>query len=138
MNRTKLHDILLFMLAYALLLIAAAVCLAAVLEFRSTVNVLWVVTGRSRWTLGLADQLSLLLGGLVAFIYIVFLETYYRRGVAPRAKAEHKPETRHMAQWLADAGLDVLLRRFAWTVAIPAAILIVSFALRPVAFNLLR
>lgn len=139
MNR-KLHDVLLYMLAYVLLLITTAVCVAAVLELRSTVNVLWVVTGHSRYTLGLADQFSLLLGGLVAFAYIVFLETYYRASVTQRGDKDlrfGRPRGR-VAQWLMDAGLDVLLRRFAWTVAIPAGVLIVSLVLRPMAFGLVR
>ncbi len=139
MTRTTLHDVLLYLLAYALVLVTAAVSLVAVLEFRSTLNVLWAVMGRSRYTLGLADQLALLVGGLAAFIYIVFLETYYRHGVAqPAGKAVRKPETERVAQGWVDAGLDVLLRRFAWTVAIPAGVLIASLALRPVLFSFLR
>jgi hypothetical protein len=60
-----LQDFLLYLLAYLLWLANIVVCLAAILQLRSTVNVLWVALGRSRWTLGLADQLSLLLGGVM-------------------------------------------------------------------------
>ena len=139
MNR-KLHDVLLYMVAYVLLLITTAVCVAAVLELRSTVNVLWVMTGHSRYTLSLVDQLSLLLGGLVAFAYIVFLETYYRASVTQRGDKDLRTASKlgRVAQWLVDAGLDVLLRRFTWMVAIPAGVLIVSLVLRPIAFGLLR
>jgi len=146
MNRTTLHDILLYTLAYALLLITMVVCLAAVLEFRLSINVLWAVMRRSPYTLGLADQLSLLVGGLLAFVYTVFLEGYYRNGVTQRGDKDlHKSESGRaarprgrVAQWLMDARLDVLLRRFAWTVAIPGGVLIVSLAMRPILFGLLR
>jgi hypothetical protein len=147
MNRKKLYDILLYMLAYALLLVTMAVSVVAVLESRSTLNVLWAATGHSSYTLGLADQLSLLLGGLAAFVYTVFLETYYRASVAQRGDKDLRATSElgraarprgQVAQWLVDAGLDVLLRRFAWTAAIPAGVLIVSLALRPMAFDLLR
>ncbi len=143
----KLRDVLLYMVAYVLLLITTAVCVAAVLELRSTVNVLWVMTGHSRYTLSLVDQLSLLLGGLVAFAYIVFLETYYRASVTQRGDSDLRTASElsrvarprgRVAQWLVDAGLDVLSRRFAWTMAVPAGVLIVSLALRPMAFDLLR
>jgi hypothetical protein len=140
MTRTTLHDVLLYLLAYALLLITAAVSVAAVLEFRSTLNVLWAVTGRSRYTLGLADQLALLVGGLAAFVYMVFLETYYRHGVAQHSEKNVRvaqPRGR-VAQWLIDAGLAALLRRFAGTAAIPGGVLIVSLVLRPILFSLLR
>ena len=64
-TRTARQDILLYALAYLLWLINIVVCTVVVLEFRSTINLLWMTTSHSRWTLGLADQLSVLLGGLV-------------------------------------------------------------------------
>ena len=139
MVRTRLYDILLHVLAYVLLLVTMVVCLAAVLEFRLSINVLWAVMRRSPYTLGLADQISLLVGGLLAFVYTVFLEGYYRNGVTQRGDKDKSGRPRgRAAHWLAAAGLEVLLRRFAWTVAIPAGVLIISLALRPMAFNLLR
>ena len=116
MLRTTRKDILFYVLAYVLWLVNVAVCTVAVMEFRSTVNVLWVMTGHSRWTLGLADQISILLGGLVAFVYVVFLESYYR----------HSVEQVH-----------ALLRRFAWTIAIPIGLLLVSLVMRRVALRAL-
>ena len=116
MARTTLQDILFYVLAYLLWLVSAAVCIVAVIELRLTVNVLWVLTGHSPWTLGLADQLSILLGGLVAFVYVVFLESYYRHSVAQ---------------------VHALLRRFAWTIAIPIGLLLVSLVMRQVALRAL-
>jgi hypothetical protein len=116
MLRTIPKDILFYVLAYVLWLVNVVVCTVAVTEFRSTVNVLWVMTGHSRWTLGLADQLTILLGGLAAFVYVVFLESYYRHSAAQ---------------------VYTLLRRFAWTIAIPVGLLLVSLVMRQVAFRAL-
>jgi hypothetical protein len=139
-SRTTLKDILLFVLAYLLWLASIVACSVAVVEFRSTINVLWLMTGHSRWTLGLVDQLSVLSGGLVAFVYVVFLESYYRRGVTQQSK---KPETGNdvsspsrVSQRLNNLALYVLLRRFAWTMAIPIGLLVASLAMRQVALRL--
>ena len=86
-TRTTLQEVLLYVLAYLVWLISIAVCIVVVIEFRSTINLLWMTTGHSRWTLGLADQLSVLLGGLVAFVYIMFLESYYGRSIMPQSQA---------------------------------------------------
>jgi hypothetical protein len=116
MSRITPKGILLYVLAYLLWLVNVIVCVVAVVEFRLTVNVLWVMTGHSRWTLGLADQISILLGGLVAFVYVMFLESYYRHSVAQ---------------------VYALLRRFAWTIAIPIGLLLVSLVMRQVALRAL-
>ena len=114
MLRATRQDIPFYVLAYLLWLVNVVVCAVAVIEFRSTVNVFWIMTGHSRWTLGLATQLSLLLGGLAVLVYVVFLESYYRRGVAQ---------------------IYALLRRFAWTIAIPIGVLLVLLVIRYIAFN---
>ena len=130
---------LLFVLAYLLWLVSIAACIVAVIEFRSAINVLWVMTGHSRWTLGLADQLSLLLGGLVAFVYVLFLESYYRRSIAPQSQ---RPETGTSVSpqgqgsgRFNNQGLRILLRRFAWTVAVPIGLLVASLVIREAALR---
>jgi hypothetical protein len=114
----------------------------AVVEFRSTINMLWVMTGHSRWTLGVADQLSVLLGGLVAFVYIVFLESYYRRNVTQQStKSETVNDVSspsRVSQRLDNLGLYVLLWRFAWTIAIPIGLLVASLVMRRAAFRFLH
>jgi len=123
------------------------VCLAAVLQFRSTLNVLWGVFGHSRYTLGLADQLSVMLGGLVAFAYVMFVESYYRQSVTHwdqkppadgdvPAQAYASPPGR-ISQWLTRAGLDVLLRRFAITTAIPLGVYIASVVAYEIAWRIM-
>ncbi len=84
-----LEGILLQVLAYLLWLVNVVVCVAAVIQLRSAVNVLWVALGGDRYSLGLVNQPSLLLGGLAAFIYVVFLESYYRSSITRR---EQKPQ----------------------------------------------
>jgi hypothetical protein len=141
-----LPDFPLYLLAYLLWLANIVVCLAAVLQLHSTVNVLWVALGRSRWTLGLANQLSLLVGGVVAFAYVMFVESYYRQSVTHREKPPasgdvpaqaHTSTQGRISQWLTRAGLDVLLRRFTITTAIPLGVYIVSLAAVEVAWRIL-
>jgi len=141
MSRTAPKGTLVYVLAYLLWLVNVVVCTVAVIEFRSTVNVLWVMIGHSRWTLGLADQLSILLGGLVAFVYVVFLESYYRRSVTQWSqgiKTRHDVSQSNVSHRLNNPGLYVLLRRFAWTVAIPIGLLLVSLVLREIALRFLH
>ena len=125
---------LLFVLAYLLWLVSIVACIVAVIEFRSAINVLWVMTGHSRWTLGLADQLSLLLGGLVAFVYVLFLESYYRRSIEPQSsRSETGNGTSPPSQvsgLMNNQRLRVLLRRFAWTFAVPIGLLVASLVIR--------
>ena len=134
MTRTILQRTLLYVLAYLLWLVNVVVCIVVVVEFRSAINVLWVMTGHSRWTLGLADQLSLLLGGLVAFVYVLFLESYYRRSVEQRSlKTEAGNDVSPPSQvsgLMNNQRLRVLLRRFAWTFAVPIGLLVASLVIR--------
>ena len=138
------QDFLLYLLAYLLWLVNIVVCLAAVLQFRSTLNVLWGVFGHSRYTLGLADQLSLLVGGLAVFAYVVFVESYYRQSVTHRdqeppggkAATQARPQGR-FSQWLTQSGLAVLLRRFAITTAIPLGVYIASVVAYEIAWRIM-
>jgi hypothetical protein len=140
-----LKDVLLYVLAYLLWLMNVVVCVAAVIQFRSTVNVLWVALGGDRYSLGLVNQRSLLLGGLAAFIYVLFLESYYRssitrRGQKPQAggdAAAHTPAppSGRISQWLNTVGLTVLLRRFAITTAAPLGLMVVSLVMIEVAWR---
>ena len=145
MTRTTLQVTLLYVLAYLLWLVTVVVCIVAVIEFRSAINVLWAVTGHSRYSLGLVNQLSLLLGGFAAFVYVVFLEGYYRRSVMPReqrlkagsdvsTQGQALPQSR-ISQWLARSGFKVLLQRFAITIAIPLGLLVVSLVMTEVAWR---
>jgi hypothetical protein len=76
--------VLLYLLAYALWLTTTAACAMAVIQFRSTVSVLWIVNGGDRYSLGFVNQAVFLLGGLIAFVYVILLESHYREGKSPR------------------------------------------------------
>jgi len=141
-------DILLYVLAYLLWLVTLALCLVVVIQLRSTVNVLWAALGGDRYSLGLVNQVSLLLGGLAAFVYVVFLESYYRESVTHRVA---QPEAggavptqaqtlrpSRISRWLTRVGLDVLLRRFAITIAIPLGLLVVFLMMNEVAWRVMR
>ncbi len=100
-------------LAYLAWLVSIAVCVAALLQFQSAVNVLGAALGANRYVLRLLNQVTLLLGGLVVFVYVVFLEGYYREG----------------------AELNVLPRRFAKTVAIPLGVVLLCLVLVEIALR---
>jgi len=136
-------DSLLYVLAYLLWLASAAVCVAALIQLRSALTAPWAALGGSRYTVNLVSQVGLLLGGLAAFIYVVFLEGYYRASVRRRARPSESddaapartPIARRIRIWLSGTGLHVLLRRFAVTIAIPLGVLILSLVLLEVALR---
>jgi hypothetical protein len=103
--------------AYLLWLVSSAACLVAVIQLRAAVNVLGVALGGNRYALGLANQATLLLSGLAAFVYVIFLEHYYRESVQRR---------------------DSLLRRFAVTIAAPIGVVLVSLGAVEVGLRVMR
>jgi hypothetical protein len=128
--------VLLYVLAYALWLVATAACVMAVIQVRSMVNVLWIMLGGDRYSLGLVNQAVLLLGGLAAFIYMMLLESHYRESITPERQ---RPETTddisgqapasrraRRPRWLTGGGLGELLRRFAITTVVPLGIVALS------------
>jgi hypothetical protein len=146
--RRSLHSILPYVVLYLLWLANFAVCVVAVIQLRAAVNVLLAVLGRDQYSLSLVGQLIVFVGGLAAFIYVVFLESYYRDSLAEKvttgrqSAAASWPEAAswrgRLARWLAGAGLLVLLRRFALTTAIPLVILILSQVLLEIALRLVH
>ena len=143
-SQLSLKDILLYVLAYLLWLVNIVVCIVAVIQLRSAATILWIALGYDHWTLGLVGQLIVLLGGLAACVYMVFLESYYRRSVARgiqnpqggdvsvQAQISHQGR---IAQWLTDPRLAVLLRRFAVTTAIPLSLVVASLVITELAFR---
>jgi hypothetical protein len=139
-----LKNILLYVLAYLLWLVNVAVCIVAVIQVRSVVNVLWVALEYNRWTLGVVSQTSVLLGGLAACIYIVFLESYYRRSVALRVRRSEGGDVSAqaqisqqgpIAQRATDPRLALLLRRFAVTTVIPVGLVAASLVITEIALR---
>ncbi|MCX6032739.1 MAG: hypothetical protein NT169_26080 [Chloroflexi bacterium] len=137
--------VLLYVLAYLLWLVSIVVCVVAVIQLRATANALWAALGGDRYSVGVVNQVSLLLGGLAALIYVMYLESYYRGSVTRRVQ---RPEASSAAptqgpvlrrsrisQWLTRVGLAVLLRRFAITIAIPLGVIVISLALLEVALR---
>lgn len=112
MRRTP-KDILLYILAYLLWLVSIAACVVAVMQLQTAANALGAALGSNRYTLRLVNQVCLLLGGLAAFAYAVFLEGYYREGVQR----------------------GILLRRFARTITIPLGVIGLSLVLVEVALR---
>ncbi len=103
------QHVLFYIAAYALWLINVVVCAVALLEFRSAVHAVWLTTGSGFEALPVANQVILLVGGLVVLVYVYFLESYSRRCVAR---------------------LYALLWRAAWTTVIPAGVLLASLLAR--------
>lgn len=105
-------------------------CVVALVQFRSAVNVWWVVLGGDRYSLGLVNQVCLLIGGIVVFVYVMLLEGQYRESIMRRVKTTSP-------QRLTDLGLGILLRRFALTTAVPFGVCIASLVALEIALRIL-
>ena len=130
-----LKDFLRYGFAYLLWLVNIVVCVAAVFQLRSTTNAIWLLLGGDRYSLGLVTQLSTVLGGIAAFIYVMWLESSYRESLALRAP--DSPE-RRPARWLTRVGLDILLRCFVITTAIPLGLFVALLILYELAWRVVR
>ncbi len=130
-----LKDFLRYGFAYLLWLANIGVCVAAVFQLRSTTNAIWLLLGGDQYSLGLVTQLSTVLGGMAAFVYAMSLESSYRESISPRA-----PDLlqRRPARWLTRVGLDVLLRRFVITTAIPLGLFVAFLILYELAWRVVR
>ena len=136
---------MLYVLVYVLWLVNAAACAMAVIQLRATVNALWVILGGEHYALGLVNQLVLILGSLAALVYVIVLESHYRESIAPSSPrpgvtggvSEKAPPVRpgRLPPWLTGGGLDVLLRRFAITTAVPLAIVALSLLVLEIALR---
>jgi hypothetical protein len=132
-------------LAYLIWLVSIAACVAALLQFHSMASVVSAALGANRYVVRLVGQVILLLGGLAAFIYAVFLEGYYRESVKPRVCLSQAGGTApaaapvagrsRISRWLGVTGMEVLLRRFAITIAVPLGVLVLSLVLLEVALR---
>jgi hypothetical protein len=69
-----LRKILSYGFVYLLWFINILVCVVALVQFRSTVNVWWVALGGDRFLLGLVNQGCWLIGGFVVFVYGMLLK----------------------------------------------------------------
>ncbi len=140
--RLSWREIAAYVLAYALWLITVLMCVQAILQIRLSVSAVWVVGGADRYRVALVDQSSLLLVGFAAFMYLVWVEHYYREGVMLRIspklsdKVPMLPQGR-VAGKLAGLGLDLVLRRFAFTFAIPLGLDLLALVVWHVALNAL-
>ncbi len=135
-TRRTPREVTLYVLAYVLWLVTLLICILAVLQLRVAVNAVCLAAHVDRYTLSLIDQLCIILGGFLAFLYVMYLEHYYREGVTLRIRpprpggdslnaARIVPKGR-VWQWLAGLGLDILLRRFALTFAIPLCLILLA------------
>lgn len=116
----SLKHVLLFALAYLLWLVNCLVCIVAVIQLRATANVFWVALGGDQYTLGLVNQLSIFIGGFIAFIYVMALESGYRESVAPIATPKSFPHS--FLSRLTDSRLGLVLRYFGKTTALPLGV----------------
>jgi len=139
---TASRNAVLYVLAYLLWLVSIAACIAAVIQLRSTANVLCVALGGNRYSVSLVNQVSLLVGGLIAFTYVVFLESYYRQSVTYGEKSqqgsEPAPSSGRIAQWRNTTGLAILLKRFATTIAIPVGLYLMLLGMLEISLHALR
>ena len=115
---TSPKDILLYAVAYLLWFVNILVCVEAIIQSLALIDLFWAVTRSDRYALSLVNQAFLLVGGFIAFVYVMSLEHNYR------ACVDHE-ETDAPAR---NGRLRILLRYFARTTAIPLTICLVALA----------
>ena len=141
---TNLKSILLHGVTYLLWFVNTLVCVATVIQFQSFVVALWIAIGGDRYTLSLVNQVCLLLGGFVAFVYVMSLEGYYHESITrrdhrlePSTVLTTQQQTRFI-QRLNDSGLGLLLQRFVITTAIPIGVLVACLVALEIALRILQ
>ncbi len=146
MTRRSPGGIALYVLAYALWIVTILMTVQAVLQVRMAANAVSAAGGIDRYTLSLIDQVCLLIGGFIGFVYVMYIEHLYRDGVTLRIQG-HGPDgpaspplplpkggvMRLLATW----NVDILLERFALTFAIPLAVYLLALAVQYLAVGAL-
>ena len=117
---TSPKDILLYAAAYLLWFINILACTETVIQILSLIDLMWVVFKGDRYALSFVNQLTLLVGGLIAFIFVMSLEHTYR------ACVDHEDNSLPTRK----ARLRTLLRYFARTTAIPLGIAAAAFVVQ--------
>lgn len=141
---TNLKNVLLYVVVYLLWFLNTLVCVAVVLQLQSIVNGIWIALGGDRYTLSLVNQVFLLLGGFVAFVYVMSLEGYYHESITQRDKRPEQStvlttqQQTRLIQCLNDSGLGLLLRRFVITTAIPIGVLVACLVALEIALRILQ
>jgi hypothetical protein len=137
-STSPLKNILLYAAVYLLWFLNTLVCVAVVIQLQSIANVFWIALGGDRYTLSFISQVSILLGGLVAFVYVMFLESYYRGSITRQVEKTPSQHQNRFALWLTNLRVDVLLRRFAISTAIPIGVLVACLVAFEIALRILR
>jgi hypothetical protein len=119
-------DILLYVAAYLLWFVNILVCAEAIIQIVSTVDFLWAALKGDRYVLSLINQATLLVGGFIAFVFVISLEHTYRACVDHEVGGQTREQR-----------LRTLLRHFARTTAIPLGVIIVLVATIAVAARIL-
>jgi hypothetical protein len=138
-DRLSVTDLLKYLLGYVCWAITAAVGLASILLTRMMLNVAWPALGGNRWVMRSIDRFGLVLMGIVWLAYVIYLEHYYRTGIAiglaRRNRAEIEQHKSKLARYLRHIGLYFLARRFALALGIPVALGVVSYLIQQLAFG---
>lgn len=146
--RLTAGDVFGYLLAYTCWLLVAAVGLVALLQTRTTFNVLWPVLGGSKWTLRAIDRFGLLLLGLAWLVYVIFIEQHFRTAITVTRERRHRARTHPDARAIPLAegrlmrafqriGLDVLVKRVVVALLLPLALFMVTYLLQQLGFALL-
>jgi len=128
-GRLSVRDLLKYSLGYVCWISTAAVTMLAILLMRNALNLVWPLLGGSRWALRPIDRFGLVLMGLGWLVFVIFLENFYRTGVATGLKRRLRSagqlalgSGRALPRALRRWGLDLLAVRFVRTLAIPLAL----------------
>lgn len=124
----KLEGLLLSALAYLLWLINLGVGIVAVIQTQSALDVTVPLRGGSQYTLNLMNQLSLLVGGFIVFIYSIFLHSHYHESIVQPGQSEDG-SAGDRPPGFAGRAVRVLLRRFTVTTAVLLAVIVLALVI---------
>ena len=145
------HDVLGYVIAYALWLVTAALGFLALLQTRSMINIVWPILGGSRWVLRAVDRFALLALGIIWVLYAILAEDRFRSSVTlsrqrrfkasmpvvAEQQARQERQTKSMSV-LDRLGLSLLVRRCTLAAAAPAMILIVTYLIEQIVLQALQ
>ena len=95
---------------------------------------LWMALGGDRYVLMAVNQVCVLLGGFIAFCYVMLMESYLRESNGQSiAFTSHK---NGLAQRLTNWGVALLFKRFAIATAIPLGVLVICLVVMQIALRM--
>jgi hypothetical protein len=92
--------------------------------------------GGDRYVLMAVNQVCVLLGGFIAFAYVMVMESYLRESIALSHSSAAHTHKNLLVQRLTNWGVALLFKRFAIATAIPLGVLVVCLIVFEIAVRM--